>query len=611
MKTHSLFVRLFAGNLLIFVLIVLASSLVSGWWLSDRQMHQSEEFQAEMTRFAAQTFENLWPLPPQDVQRICREFPDEAPPATAESARARPGGVPMRLTVVAHDGAVLGDSSTDPASMANHRTPDRTELLEALDHGRPGLSIRRSETIGQDYRYTAAPIRYHGEVVGAVRVAIPVAAIVEGNTVVRHVLLWIAGAMFVAFALLGLLINWIWYAPLRRITEAARRIAAGEYTGRVRIAGSPELVQLSDALNAMRDGLARQIEAMAAHRENLQMVVSNLREGVIAIDGQGRIVLANRAAGDLFGFAAADVVGRALQSVVRMPAVAEACNQALATGRPIDRQVDLDAPGGRRCLDVRVSRLSAGGPPEAIAALLMARDITGLVRTAAVKAEFVANASHELRTPLATIRAAVESLAPAEPGDDPDVEKLFDILRRQVTRLEDLTLDLLNLHTVESAKQPLALEVIVLDSLAARIRTLFADPASRKRVLLDLDVPTPAAIITTDRKLVEMILQNLVDNALKFTPGGGRVVVALRREADRLMMSVTDTGCGIRPEHKDRVFERFFQVDPSRSGEGRARGTGLGLAIVKHAADRLGAVVSLESELGRGTAVSVSVPDRS
>jgi two-component system phosphate regulon sensor histidine kinase PhoR len=236
------------------------------------------------------------------------------------------------------------------------------------------------------------------------------------------------------------------------------------------------------------------------------------------------------------------------------------------------------------------------------------RDVTDLVRAAAMKAEFVANASHELRTPMASLRAAADSLADVGPADREDLARLTEVIDRQVRRLEALTQDLLELHRVESARRPPSLELVAPASLVEWLRAQFGGAADDKGVALVLAAPAPDDAFLCDRHLLELILQNLVDNAVKFTPAGGRVTCAMVREGECVRLSVADTGAGIPREDQPRVFERFFQSDTARSGDTLARGTGLGLAIVKHACERLGAKVSLESELGKGTTVTVLVP---
>ncbi len=225
--------------------------------------------------------------------------------------------------------------------------------------------------------------------------------------------------------------------------------------------------------------------------------------------------------------------------------------------------------------------------PSDVACLLVLHDVTELAETAAVKAQFVANASHELRTPLATIRTAVDSLAATEAGDIATLGKIAAILDRHVRRLEEMTNDLLDLHMVESAKVPLRLQSVGLDDLVRWVLAQFSDGAREKSILLGARAAAPQAQLRADRKLLELILRNLVDNAIKFTPIGGHVDCEFEATDGSVRLRVSDTGCGIAREDQPRVFERFYQTDAARTGAGKHRGTGLGLAIVKHAAERL------------------------
>ena len=252
-------------------------------------------------------------------------------------------------------------------------------------------------------------------------------------------------------------------------------------------------------------------------------------------------------------------------------------------------------------------------PDEAvgIAALLVLRDITEIARAAAMKAEFVANASHELRTPLATLRAAVDSLLHTQGEEPENISRILPILDRHVARLEEMTNDLLDLNIIETAKQQLRTEKIELASLVAWAEEHFAQAAGDKNVELKISTTQPFSMFASDRRLIQLILQNLIDNAIKFTPAAGRVECRLRVEDNHLGIEVSDTGCGIPAEMTERVFERFFQIDAARTGDTKVRGTGLGLAIVKHATERLGGKVMLDSTPGKGTTVIVEIPGMS
>jgi two-component system phosphate regulon sensor histidine kinase PhoR len=588
MKPRSFFFRLFVGNLLLVGVIIAVSCVVSYAYLSHRHHRKELLHQHRLTLTFRGMFERRWPMDAEQVDRLCNQWVRE---------------LPARLTVVAADGRVLGDSDADPLSMENHKTDDRPELLAALA-GTAGRSTRPSGTLGTEFRYLAEPIRKEGRVVGAVRVAVPVQGLVERRSFIWRSLVWSVLAAVCTAAAAGLLVSWLWSRPLRQITRTARRIASGDLSHRPPLRGSQELSGLADALNEMRRNLSRQIDTIATQRENLQTVVANMTEGLIALDAEGHIVLMNQSAIDMVCPEADDVVGRHVQSVVRVPEVADAVSR-LSRRRTLRRQVELREP--RRILDMRVAELSAVGA-EGIRALVVLRDITDIARTAAVKAEFVANASHELRTPLATLRAAVDSLKSADPGDRETVDRLAGILGRHISRLEEMTQDLLDLHLLEQTRRELHVDDVRLGALAEWARGHFAAQAGDDGVTLDVRAEPADFTLHSDAKLLRMILQNLIDNGLKFTPTGGRVECLLRVEDDRLLLRVSDTGCGIPADLQERVFERFFQADPSRSGKARRRGTGLGLAIVKYAAERLGAAVELDSRVGRGTTVRVVLP---
>lgn len=592
MKRCSFFTKLLLGNLLLIGVIVVVSGIASYRYLNANYQNRMESQQNRTVRLMQHYFSQCWSNGAGAIDAECKTlFSDTS----------------MRLTVIAADGLVLADSQADPNTMVNHKTPDRPEVLAALE-GKSGRHVRTSDTTGVAYRYFAEPIEADKRIAGAVRVAMPIQAMAEGSSLIRNSLFWSACMAGITAVALAFMLSWIWYSPLRRITRTARRIASGQLDGRVRISGSDELAQLGRALNDMAGSLADKIRQVDIQRGNLETVVRNLREGVVALDGRGRVVVINAAAYKLLDVEQGkDAPGRQLQEVVRIADIVTALNQVMAFGEPVTKRIEM-ATGDRsktlQLLAVRVSEPSAEG----IRFMLVVRDVTELDRTARVRSEFAANASHELRTPLATIRAAVDSLESLGPDNWDDFEKIRDMLDRHTSRLEDMTNDLLNLHMIETARQQLRLEDISAGSLTQWAQEHFSQRAGQGAVALDARAENPSAVFESDRKLLHLILQNLIENAIKFTPAAGRVTCMLKVGEDHLLVIVSDTGCGIPPELQDRVFERFFQVEPSRSGNAKARGTGLGLAIVKHAVERLRGKVTLRSEPGSGTVVEVTVP---
>jgi len=604
---NRLFVKLFIGNLLIIGVIMAVAGHISYRSLTATFLHETELYQDHMAVMARECIERLWPMPEAEMDRFCKRLPEELSAQVEAGDRQAPEhDLPIRVTVIAADGRVLGDSLSDPARMANHKTDDRPEVLAALA-GRPGRDSRQSGTLYAEYRYLALPIRKDGLTVGAVRVAIPAVAIIHNEAVVRDVLVGTALAVVGAFALLGLLVNWTWYRPLRQISAAAAQVASGDLARPLPISGSGELSQLAMALNEMRGTIADKIATITVQRENLEAALASMHDAVIVLDAAGKIALVNRAAVDLLLSPGAEVVGLHLQAAVRTARIVDAYNESVKAGRPVARQVEAEVKGRPRHLDVLVTPMAAAG--KRLDRLLVVRDVTDMVLAAEMKAEFVANASHELRTPLASLRAAADSLTDVDLADRADFARIAAVIDRQVRRLEDMTHDLLILHVVESARQGVSPQPISAAALAEWIRAEFAERAEKKGLTLELTAPQDS--FTSDRLLVELVLQNLLDNAIKFTPAGGRVACVIGRQDSSLCLRVTDTGCGIPREDRSRVFERFYRADASRARGNEARGTGLGLAIVKHACERLGGSVALESELGKGTTVMAIIPDQS
>jgi len=305
-----------------------------------------------------------------------------------------------------------------------------------------------------------------------------------------------------------------------------------------------------------------------------------------------------------------ELTGMPLQKVVRVAAAVDAFEQVVEAGGTASGEAEVEIAGEPRNLDIQAVRVE-GASRAGIDVVLVARDVTELSRMASMRADFAANASHELRTPLATIRAAVDSLMSLGADDREVFRKFVGILDRHTERLENMTHDLLDLHLIESSRRPVQLSLIDAGELARWVSERFAGEAREKGVKLEAAADESLKTFTSDETLLKLIIQNLVDNAIKFTPAGGRVECSLARRDDGILLRVGDTGIGIPQELHERVFERFYQVETSRSGDARTRGTGLGLAIVKHASERLSAKVELDSAPGEGTRVDVLLPRQS
>jgi two-component system phosphate regulon sensor histidine kinase PhoR len=308
------------------------------------------------------------------------------------------------------------------------------------------------------------------------------------------------------------------------------------------------------------------------------------------------IAVANPAFARLCGLAG-DAEGRAIRDAVRVPGVGDAIETALASGKPASREVQLAG----RALVASIDPLGGNEPRQAVVVLI---DVTEEKRLERLRREFVANASHELRTPVAAIVGVAETLA-AGAADDPEARASFlEILMRHAQRLSRLTADLLDIARLEAGYKP-RVEVVDLAAAVDAVLATLQVKAEPKRIALGKS-PLTKVRVSAERAAVEQILTNLVDNAIKYTPAGGRVDVRAEGRGGKVRIVVEDSGPGIPEEHRSRLFERFYRVDDARSRD--LGGTGLGLAIVKHLALANGGDVAVESEMGKGSRFIVSLP---
>ncbi len=435
------------------------------------------------------------------------------------------------------------------------------------------------------------------------------------------------GVFGISYWLIGLIIR-----PVTSLNAAADAIAAGDYQHRVYVPNRDELGALAGTLNRMSQALGIRMAQLSQTAARQSTALGGMIEGVIAVDARQRIVLANEAAGRLYGFRPAEIEGRALLEVVRNHALHAAVTTSLSTGEP-ERLETENTSTQKLCVDIHVQPLPGAPCPGVV---LVIHDTTELRRLESIRRDFVANVSHELKTPLSSIKAYTETLRSSLDIDPETNQKFLGRIEEQADRLHHLILDMLMLARIESDHQ--AFEITSLD-VAEVVRACLENqrPAAEvKRITITAQAndPSPDTLcrVRADREGLREILDNLVDNAIKYTPEGGTVTVAWRREeraargeeraarnedaaprirhpASCILLSVTDTGIGIKPQDQQRVFERFYRVDKARSRE--LGGTGLGLSIVKHLAQAFGGRVAVESTPGQGSTFTVELPEGS
>ncbi len=515
-----------------------------------------------------------------------------------------------RLTVVAADGTVLADSAERHESMQNHLA--RKEFAEAVAKG-SGSDERTSVTTGQPTLYYCLAVAGGESRLGFVRVALPLPGIEARldrlrSTVLAGVLVGTAVALALAVVVARRLTR-----PVAALTEAAAALATGDLEIEIPVTSRDELGELARAFEHMSARLRERLADLERERSKLAVVLESMTEGVVAVDGDERLLHCNAAARAMLGIGSGAAIGRPLVELVRAPELVAALrvdpradpHTSSATSEP-PHEVRL-LQGGRTLVAlIRASPLPAGG---AVAVLL---DATELRRLETVRRDFVANVSHELKTPLAAMRGLVETLVDDEATMDAGVRRRFlGKLGDHVQRLTDLATDLLHLARAE-AERPHPPITIDLAAAAATALERLAPAARAKSITLV--VSGGAATAVGDPEAIAQILDNLVDNAVKYTPAGGRVevrtLVADEGGAPGAagVIEVIDNGVGIEPVEQARVFERFYRVDKARARD--VPGTGLGLSIVKHLVEAHGGTVTLESWPGRGSTFRVRLPGR-
>lgn len=352
---------------------------------------------------------------------------------------------------------------------------------------------------------------------------------------------------------------------------------------------------VAGALDQMQRDLKHGLELLQEHSQRLQAILSSMEEGVLAVLPDLTLILINQAARRLLDVSLVQPVGRPLLEVTRVRAVYEAVQRCLHKGEPV--VCEFDSPGvQRRHLSLRATPL---GAPHSPGVMIVLHDLTELRRLENMRRELVANVSHELKTPLAAIKGYAETLRMGAVNDPQHNLYFVQRIEEQADRLHALILDMLQLARLESGQESFELiNVSVADVIADCVRQ-FTETAASRQIDLQAVLPPPDLTVWADAEGVQTILNNLVDNALKYTPAGGRVILRALAAPRNVRLEVEDNGIGIAPKDQERIFERFYRVDRARSRE--LGGTGLGLAIVKHLAHSFGGSVGVESQIGKGS----------
>lgn len=511
----------------------------------------------------------------------------------------------VRITIIARDGVVIGDSEHDPATMENHA--ERPEVIEAVSKG-VGKSKRYSITIKKDLFYVAVPLKdKRGEVEAIVRTALPLGFIEKAFSSIKSKIIYI-GLILTLFAfLLSLVSSRAITKPLDKIIAASEEIAKGNFNVNIPVADKRgEIGKVNQALGRMAEKLDELFKEVSLEKSQLEAVLSAMSEGVIVVGSDGKVILINRALKDMFGIK--DVsFGKPYWEVLRNSEITELVEYTLKSRKAEKKEISLFYP-------VEKYYLASGIPLNSSesGAIVVMFDITEFKRLEKIKADFVANVSHELRTPLTAIKGYVETIEAEAYENTDERDHFLNIIKRHTDRLINIVSDLLVLSEIErkeiswEEEPKTVLEEINFKEIVSSSLEAIKSKIEEKSLRVSLNIKEGLPPYGGDGFLLEQMFINLIDNAAKYTPEGGAIEIGISKLDSQFIIEVSDTGIGIPKEHLPRIFERFYRVDKTRSR--KLGGTGLGLSIVKHIVIMHGGKIEVQSEVGRGSRFIITLP---
>ena len=497
--------------------------------------------------------------------------------------------IETRITVVNIDGIVLADSEKDPVLMENHM--NRLEIIQAIKDG-IGTSLRYSATVKEEMLYVAVPIEINGKVFGILRASL---FLNEINTLLNNLqitIIKIAVIIVVVLLMGAFLFSRNLTRPLKELGAASMKVAQGDFNAKVYIKNRDEIKELADSFNYMTDQMKTLFTQLSCQKEELNSIISSIREGLCVFDNGGRITVCNESFRKIVQNDSAK--GKFYWEVLRKIKFDELINKVRNEKNSLIDEIDINS---------RTYLCNATFSSNKEEIVVTMHDITKIKNLEKTKKDFVSNVSHELRTPLTAIKGFVETLE--ETTNDDENKHYLNIIKRHTDRVINIVEDLLLLSELEENSSRLEFEEVNLKGLIENILKIFDQRLREKGLALKLNADRNLPLIKADPFKLEQAFINLIDNAIKYTERG-EIIISLSRKDETVVIEIQDTGICIPREHLSRIFERFYVVDKSRSR--KLGGTGLGLSIVKHIVLLHNGKIDVENIPGTGTKFIVTLP---
>lgn len=505
-----------------------------------------------------------------------------------------------RVTLIDARGKVFADSEKDVTQMENHS--NRPEVQEARLKG-SGKSVRFSSSLNIDMLYVAVTIRNGEKINGYVRLARPLHDVQKVIQKMYESILGASAIAVIVSLLIALFISYRLAEPIRAMERFTEKLRQGEPVGAILLNTADETKKLADNINFLVEELKDKIRIANEEKSKLMTALTSMTEGVLIINAQGLIEFVSPVLGDMLSVRYEDVFGKTLMEAFRSAELQKILTEFKRTGENITREITLDMA---EVVILNVSVSAVHGYPQEDKTMIVFHDVTRLKKLEKVKEDFVANVTHEIRTPLTAIIGYLETIKNGAIVNIDETKKFVDIILNQAERLNRLVEDLLTLSHIELKELKFNFENVSINAAITNVISLVETKAKEKKITIHNNVRENFPMIRADKDKLTQIFVNILDNAVKFTPESGRITIVAKEADAYTAVSISDTGIGVPRDEIQRLGERFYRVDRSRSRD--LGGTGLGLSIVKHLMIAHGGRMEIESELGRGTTVFLLFP---
>lgn len=504
-----------------------------------------------------------------------------------------------RFTIIEKNGLVIADSKKDKSSMSNHR--DRPEIMAAFS-GQKGMAVRYSETMKTEFMYVAIPVSINKNIV--VRTSLSLNSFDKILVEYKQKMLQIIMITIFLGILLSLLLTKLISKPLEQLKTRALMIGDGPLQSSPIKSNIKEIAELNEIIEESSKNISQQFDSIKSHKERLSAVLDGMIEGVIAIDVDEKIILINGAAKKMLNIQEENVEGVWLRQLVRNINFQQMTVDLLEKKQDLDDFLDIPIGSDVHNFSINGRILERSNN----CGLIVLHDITEVKRLENLRRDFASNVSHEFRTPLTSLKGFVETLLDGAMNDPDDTKHFLEIMNQQADKLILLIEDLLTISKLEKDDENKGIEFSVQNISSVVINAIEAcsSRAVKKNILVKSHISSEDINAKINSSLLEQAVQNLIDNAIKYSIENGTVLIDVYDVNDEVVLSVTDNGIGIPSRHFPRLFERFYRVDKSRNS--KISGTGLGLSIVKHILSIHNGRVEVESLINKGSTFTIYLP---